>query len=128
MMPLSEASLMTGSSALRSEGLSTMTFTPAEIRLRMSAIWPLGSVLRLAMTIFETTPDALAWALMEQIISSRKPLPVSVLEMPTTYFLVPPVVVEDPPHAVASNPATSISPMAFGHLPNDIYEPSCLQI
>src|SRR4030081_3935930 len=72
---------------------------------------------------FDTMPEAFAWALMEQIISSRKPLPVSVLEMPTTYFLVPPVVVADPPHAMASTPATSINPMAFGHLPTDIYEP-----
>src|ERR1700704_2694962 len=70
----------------------------------------------------ETMPEAFAWALMEQIISSRKPLPVSVLETPTTYFLVPLVDGVDPPQAVASSPAASINPMAFGHLPTDIYE------
>jgi hypothetical protein len=101
----------------------TITFTPAEIRLRTSAICPLGSVVRLAMMTLETMPDAFAWALMEQIISSRKPLPVSVLETPTTYFLVPPVDDGvDPPQAVASSPAARINPMAFGHLPTDIYE------
>src|ERR1700674_658737 len=125
-MPLSVASLMTGSSALRSDGLSTITFTPAEIRLRISAIWPLGSVVRLAVMTLETMPEAFAWALMEQIISSRKPLPVSVFEIPTTYFLVVPVLV-DPPQAVASNPAASIKPMAFGHLLVDIYEPPVFQ-
>src|SRR6266581_1652935 len=92
-MPLADASLMTASRALRSDGFMTITFTPAEIRLRTSAIWPLGSVVRLAVMILETTPEAFACALMEQIISSRKPLPVSVLEMPTTYFLVPPLEV-----------------------------------
>src|SRR4030088_2275740 len=121
-MPLSEASLMTVSSALRSAGFITITFTPAEIRLRTSAIWPLGSVVRLATTTLETMPEAFAWALMEQIISSRKPLPVSVLDTPTTYFLVPLVDGVDPPQAVARSPAARINPMAFGHLPTDIYE------
>src|SRR5256885_4347057 len=122
-MPLSEASLMTASSALRSDGLITITLTPAEIRLRMSEIWPLGSVVRLAVMTLETTPEALAWALMEQIISSRNPFPVSVLEMPTTYFLVPPPLPLEPPQAATSKPAARINPMAFGHLPADIGQP-----
>src|SRR5712692_583555 len=127
MMPLAAASLMTGSSALRSDGLATITLTPAEIRLRMSAIWPLGSVVRLAVMTFDTMPEALAWALMEQIISSRKPLPVSVLEMPTTYFFGPVVVLLDPPQATASSPAASTNPMAFGHLSFDIHVPPIFQ-
>src|SRR6266550_5647237 len=122
-MPLSEASLMTASRALRSDGLITITLTPAEIRLRISEIWPLGSVVRLAVTTLETTPEALAWALMEQIISSRNPFPVSVLEMPTTYFLVPPPLPLEPPQAATSKPAARINPMAFGHLPADISQP-----
>ena len=89
-MPLSVACLITALSASRSDGLMTITFAPDEIRLRMSAICPAASVLRLAMTTLETTPDALAWALIEQIISSRQPLPCSVLETPTTYLVVPP--------------------------------------
>src|SRR5256712_13413308 len=106
-MPLSEASLMTVSSALRSDGFITITFTPAEIRFRTSAIWPLGPVVRLAEMILETTPDALAWALIEQIISSRKSLSESLLWMATSYFLVQPVEVVSPSHADARKPATT---------------------
>src|SRR5215469_8719104 len=88
-MPLDVACLMTGFSASRSEGLTTITLTPAEIRLRRSAICSEGPPLRLATITLETTPDAAAWAFIEQIISSRQPLPVSVLETPTTYLPLP---------------------------------------
>src|SRR5450631_3433077 len=77
---------MTGLSASRSEGLTMITLTPAEIKLRRSAICSEGPPLRLAMTIFDTNPEASACALMEQIISSRQPFPVNVLETPTTYL------------------------------------------
>src|SRR5258708_34763885 len=79
-MPLSVACLMTVLSASRSEGLITITFAPAEIKLRMSAICSVGPPLRLATITFDTLPDAFACALIEQIISSRQPLPVSVFE------------------------------------------------
>src|SRR2546425_5519767 len=58
------------------------------------------------MITLETTPDTLAWALIEQIISSRQPLPCSVLETPTTYLVVPPPP-DEPPHATRANAATS---------------------
>src|SRR5438132_14274788 len=106
-MPLSVAGLMTELSASRSEWLITITLAPEEIRFRMSAICPAASVLRLAMTTLETTPDALAWALIEQIISSRQPLPCSVLETPTMYLVVVPPPLDVPPHATRANPATS---------------------
>src|SRR5436189_1009597 len=122
-MPLSEASLMTASSALRSDGFITITLTPAEIRLRMSEIWPLGSVVRLAVMTLETTPEALAWALMEQIISSRNPFPVSVLEMPTVYFLVPPPLPLEPPQAATSKPAARIYQMALSSLTCNVRHP-----
>ena len=63
-----------------------MILAPAEIRLRMSAICSEGPPLRLARMTLETLPDARASALMEQTISSRQPLPMSVFETPTTYF------------------------------------------
>src|SRR5438309_10046453 len=105
-MPLSVACLITALSASRSDGLMTITFAPEEIRLRMSAICPAASVLRLAMTTLETTPDALAWALIEQIISSRQPLPCSVLETPTTYLVVVPPPPVEPPHAIRAKAPT----------------------
>src|SRR2546429_3577059 len=76
----------------------------------MSAIWPVASVLRLAMITLETTPDTLAWALIEQIISSRQPLPCSVLETPTMYLVVVPPPPVEPPHATRANAATSKAP------------------
>src|SRR5262249_13605574 len=85
-MCLSVACLITGSSALRSDGLTIMMLQPAEIRLRRSAICSDGPPLRLARMTLETLPDAKASALIEQTISSRQPLPTSVLETPTTYF------------------------------------------
>ena len=63
-----------------------MMFAPAEIRLRRSAICSEGPPFRLARITLETFPDASASALIEQTISSRQPLPMSVFETPTTYF------------------------------------------
>src|SRR2546426_10515686 len=105
-IPFAVASLMTALSASRSDGLIALPWGPDEIRWRVSAIWPAASVLRLAMITLETTPETLAWALIEQIISSRQPLPCSVLETPTTYLVVVPPPVE-PPHAARANAATS---------------------
>ena len=89
---------MTGLSASRSDGLMMIAFAPAEMRLRMSAICSDGPPLRLATITFETRPEASASALIEQIISSRQPLPISVLETPTTYL-----------SAASAPPAVSIS-------------------
>src|SRR5690348_1863654 len=119
-MPLSVACLMTGLSASRSDGLMTITLAPDEIRLRMSAIWPAASVLRLAMMTLDTTPDAFACALMEQIISSRQPLPWSVFDTPTTYLVVPPPPPPElPPQATSAKAATSkaatMRPRERGH-------------
>src|ERR671935_94444 len=74
----------------RSEGLTTIASTPWEMRLRRSAICSVGPPLRLATTTLLTLPLASDSALTEQIISSRQPLPTSVLLTPTTYFLPPP--------------------------------------
>ncbi len=117
-MPLSVACLMTVLSASRSEGLITITLAPAEIKLRMSAICSVGPPLRLATITFDTLPEAFACALIEQIISSRQPLPVSVFETPTTYF-VGPVLGWLPPHAARANAPTikptSTRACATGH-------------
>jgi hypothetical protein len=61
-----------------------MILAPAEIRLRKSAICSEGPPLRLARMTLETLPEAKASALTEQTISSRQPVPISVLETPTT--------------------------------------------
>ena len=45
--------------------------------------------MRLATITFETLPLASAWALTAQIISSRQPLPTSVLLTPSTHFCPP---------------------------------------
>src|SRR6476659_1815623 len=76
---------MTAFSALPLDGLMTIALAPAEIRLRMSAICSAGPPLRFATMTLEITPLAFAWALIAQIISSRQPLPTSVLETPMTY-------------------------------------------
>src|SRR5216684_6911255 len=85
------------------------------------------------MITFETTPDTLAWALIEQIISSRQPLPCSVLETPTTYLVVvvvPPPPVE-PPHATrAKAPTIKVAthrPAVSGHLRCVIDDTSCFK-
>ena len=78
---------MTGFSASLLDGSTMIAFAPAEIRLRRSEICSGGPPLRLARMTFDTTPDAFACALIEQIISSRQPLPISVFDTPTTNFL-----------------------------------------
>src|SRR5439155_7576963 len=100
-MPLAAACLITGLSASRSDGLTMIALTPAEIRLRRSAICSDGPPLRLATTTLETTPEASAWALIEQIISSRQPLPISGLDTPTTYLSAAEVL---PAAAASSSP------------------------
>src|SRR5919199_6726034 len=89
------ASLITGSSADRSAGLMMIALAPDEIRLRMPWIWALASPLTLWTRTSETCPEASACALTEQIISSRQPLPTSVLLTPILYFLPP--LEADPP-------------------------------
>ena len=83
-MPRLAACLITGFSAARSDGLMMIALAPAEIRLRMSAICSDGPPLRLATMTLESLPEASASALIEQIISSRQPLPISVFDTPTT--------------------------------------------
>ena len=77
---------MTGFSASRSAGLTMIAFAPDEIRLRMPAICALASPLTLWTSTSETWPEASACALTEQIISSRQPLPTSVLLTPILYI------------------------------------------
>ena len=84
--PRAAACATTELSALALDGLMMIAFAPAEIRLRMSAICSAGPPLRLATMTFETLPLASACALTAQIISSRQPLPTSVLLTPSTYF------------------------------------------
>src|SRR5207237_8110239 len=86
---------------------------------RVSVLLPLVSVLRLARFTLVTTLEVFALCLIEQIISSRKPLPVRVFETLMTYFVVPPPV-DDVPQAVASSPAARNNPMALGHPGLDI--------
>jgi hypothetical protein len=75
---------MTGLSFSRSDGLTTIALTPCEMRLRRSAICSVGPPLRLATITLLTLPLASDSALTEQIISSRQPLPTSVLLTPMT--------------------------------------------
>src|SRR3954454_16973714 len=86
LMPREAACEMTELSAVALDGLMMMAFAPAEIRLRMSAVCSAGPPLRFATTTLLTTPLASACALTAQIISSRQPLPTSVLDTPSTYF------------------------------------------
>src|SRR5436309_10480600 len=74
-----------------------IAFAPAEIRLRMSAACSAGPPFRSATITLLTLPLAAASALTAQIISSRQPLPTSVLETPRTYFLPEPPFDELPP-------------------------------
>ena len=73
-----DARLMPSGSA----GLTTMALTPAPIRLRMSSSCPAASVFRCAMLSDSTLPEASACAFIAQIISSRQPLPCTVLDTP----------------------------------------------
>ena len=81
-MPRSVASLIAELMPSGFAGLTTMASTPASIRLRMSSSWPAASVLRWAMLRLATLPLSSACAFIAQIISSRQPLPCTVLEMP----------------------------------------------
>src|SRR5436309_10430464 len=73
-----------------------IAFAPAEIRLRMSAACSAGPPFRSATITLLTLPLAAACALTAQIISSRQPLPTSVLETPRTYFLPAPPPFDEP--------------------------------
>src|SRR5215212_756323 len=97
-MPRFLASAITGLSAAASAGLATIAFAPAEIRLRIAAICSGAPPFWFWTTTLLILPLASAWALAEQIISSRKPLPTSVLLTPSTYFLLasPPLWPLDP--------------------------------
>ena len=63
-----------------------MALAPPEIRVRRSALCSAGPPFLLATLTALTMPLAAACALTEQIISSRQPLPTSVLETPRTNF------------------------------------------
>ena len=86
LTPRAAAWATTALSAFALDGLMMIAFAPAEIRLRMSAICSAGPPLRLATITFETLPLESAWALTAQIISSRQPLPTSVLLTPSTHL------------------------------------------
>src|SRR4051794_36481591 len=113
---------MTESSAVASAGLRMIAFAPEEIRLRIAAICSGAAPFWLEMRTLLTLPLAAACALTAQIISSRQPLPTSVLETPRTYFLpeLPPL---DPllelelsvplPHAATTTAATSATATAM---------------
>src|SRR3954462_7855261 len=98
------ASLITGSSAVRSAGLMMIALAPDEIRLRMPWICALASPLTLWTSTSETWPEARAWAFTEQIISSRQPLPTSVLLTPILYIFLPPPLLAVPPLLLLSSP------------------------
>src|SRR4051812_39255770 len=73
---------MTPFSAVELDGLMMIALAPAEIRLRMSAVCSAAPPLRFASLTDLTTLLAVACALTAQIISSRQPLPTSVLDTP----------------------------------------------
>src|SRR3954451_5592280 len=83
------ASEITEFSAVASAGLMMIAFAPDEIRLRIAAICSGAAPFWLATRTLDTLPLARACALTAQIISSRQPLPTSVLDTPRTYFLPP---------------------------------------
>jgi hypothetical protein len=85
-MPRALACAAIGFSAAAFDGLMMSALTPAEIRLRMSAICPAVSVCRCASITFETFPLASASARIEQSMPSRQPFPTSVFDMPSTKF------------------------------------------
>ena len=89
LTPRAAAWATTALSALALDGLMMIASAPAEIRLRMSEICSAGPPLRLATLTSETLPLASACALTAQIISSRQPLPTSVLLTPRTNFACP---------------------------------------
>src|ERR671932_289242 len=98
LTPRCLACLITESSAVASAGLRMIALAPDEIRLRMAAICSGAAPFWLEIRTLLTFPLAAACALTAQIISSRQPLPTSVLETPRTYFLPePPPFDELPP-------------------------------
>src|SRR3954466_10478101 len=90
------ASAITEFSAVASAGLMMIAFAPEEIRLRIAAICSGAAPFWLETRTLLTLPLAAACALTAQIISSRHPLPTSVLETPRTYFLPAPPPFEPP--------------------------------
>jgi len=82
--PRDAAWAITAFSAFGLDGLTTIAFAPAEIRLRRSAFCSAGPPFRFATLTELTLPLASACALTEQIISSRQPFPTSVFETPMT--------------------------------------------
>src|SRR5258706_9311714 len=96
-MPLALASAMTGLSAAASAGLARIALAPAEMSVRIAAICSGAPPFWFCTSTLLTLPLARAWALAPQIISSRKPLPTSVLLIPRTYFLPLAPLPDDPP-------------------------------
>ena len=74
-MPCRVASLIAGVERVRIAGLMRIAFTSLAIRSRMSASWPAASVSLVDDGDALTLPDLTAWALAEQIMASRQPLP-----------------------------------------------------
>src|SRR4051794_15632905 len=118
------ASAMTELSAVASAGLMMIALAPEEIRLRIAAICSGAAPFWLETRTFETWPLAAACALTAQIISSRQPLPTSVLETPIVYFwlplpelpLEPLLELSDPlPHAATTAASASAisAPLSF---------------
>src|SRR5215208_3600472 len=89
LIPRAAACWITELRAVELDGLMMIAFAPAEIRLRMSALCSAAPPFLFATITLLTTPLAFAWALTAQIISSRQPLPTSVLETPITYVASP---------------------------------------
>src|SRR3954447_20679864 len=65
-----------------------IAFAPDEIRLRIAAICSGAAPFWLDTSTLLTAPLASACALTAQIISSRQPLPTSVLDTPSVNFLL----------------------------------------
>src|SRR4051794_6078832 len=99
------ASEMTELSAVASAGLMMIAFAPEEIRLRIAAICSGAAPFWFETRTLSTAPLASACALTAQIISSRQPLPTSVLETPSVNFLpeLPP-----PPELELFDPESSL--------------------
>src|ERR1700726_1274710 len=95
-MPLALASAITGLSAAASAGLARIALAPAEMSVRIAAICSGAPPFWFWTSTLLTLPLARAWAFAPQIISSRKPLPTSVLVTPRTNFLPLPAFPDDP--------------------------------
>src|SRR5829696_5826510 len=105
--PRAAAWAMAAFSAVGLDGLTMIAFAPAEIRLRMSAFCSAGPPLRFATTTLLILPLAFACAFTAQIISSRQPLPTSVLETPSTHFFVAAGFASARPTPIAATAATA---------------------